>query len=63
MICYMDMTFCPYYKECARGDTCGRALTPEVEKKADKWWPGDKGTAPICQYAEKPDCFEPKEGK
>ena len=56
MICYRDMTFCPFYKEC--GDVCNRALTPEVEKGAELWWKSFKSDdpAPICQFAEKPDC-------
>ena len=49
MICYKDMTFCSYYKECERKD-CVRALTPEVVQAAEKFG------LPICQFAEKPDC-------
>lgn len=30
MICYRDMTYCPYYTDCAHGDSCHRALTQEV---------------------------------
>ena len=55
MICYKDMTFCPFYKECQLGEKCFRALKPEVIEAAHVWW-GDK-TAPIAEYVEKPPCF------
>ena len=66
MICYRDMTFCTYYTSCTHGNTCNRALTPEVIKKADEWWNGggvlaedneDMGEAPISVFAEKSECF------
>lgn len=56
---YRDMIFCPYYKDCKQGDSCGRALTDEVLKGADRWWGGPG--APICQFSCTPDCFEEKE--
>ena len=56
MIGYRDMTFCPFFKQCKKGKKCDRALTDEVKKAAEKWW-GDKH-APICMFAEKPECFE-----
>jgi len=49
MICYKDMTFCSYYKEC-EGIDCIRALTPQVKKDAKRIG------FPICQFLEKPDC-------
>ena len=60
MICYRDMTFCSF-GECRDWDTCPRALTDDVEGRADD------AHLPICQFADKPDCFkeaddEPKEG-
>lgn len=30
MMCYLDMTFCPFWSECKHGDDCYRALTEEV---------------------------------
>ena len=51
-ISYRDMTFCPYWDECKDGGTCGRASTPEVERKADE------SGLPICWYAERPECFK-----
>jgi len=54
MFCYRDMTFCDYYKECKEGEICPRALTKKVIKEANKWMKNP----PICQFAEKPDCFK-----
>ena len=55
MICYRDMTFCTYYKDCMEAGHCDRPLTPEIRIEADAWW-GQAG-APIAVYAEKPDCW------
>ena len=52
MICYRDMTYYPYYTDCAQGDSCHRALTQEVMDAAEKM------ELPICQFAERPKCFE-----
>ena len=52
MICYRDKTYCSYYKDCAHGDSCHRALTPEVVDAAERM------ELPICQFAERPKCFE-----
>ena len=54
MICYRDMCFCTYYKDCARKDECPRPLTPEVQAQAEKWMKN----APIDRFSEKPECFE-----
>lgn len=54
MLCYKDRTYCKYYTECAV--PCSRALTPEVLKAADEWW-GSPDGAPICEFAEEPDCM------
>ena len=51
MMCYRDMTFCPYYKICSK-ENCGRALTSKVNEAAKRL-----GLS-ICQFAEKPDCFD-----
>ena len=56
MMCYRDRTFCDFYKECADGKSCDRALTPEVQEGADKWW--GKDGAPICIFVNKPECFK-----
>lgn len=65
MICYRDMTFCPFHEECGIGDACMRALTDEVIADAQKWWSWFNGSqtdgVPICQYAEKPNCFTKEE--
>jgi len=55
MISYKDMTFCNYYPLCKNGNSCERALTPQIKKDAEKWWGNED--APICQFAELPDCF------
>ena len=53
MICFRDMTFCSFYKECAE-TKCHRALTPEIKHAAERTGLG------ICQFAEKPECFKEK---
>lgn len=55
MMCYKDKTFCPFWRLCKNGYKCDRALTDKVIAGAEKWW--GKPGAPICQYAEFPDCF------
>ena len=52
---YMDMTFCPFWKDCVDGEKCHRALTEKVLARRDAWIKD----GPICQYAEKPSCHEP----
>jgi hypothetical protein len=45
MMCYLDKTFCasPHCE-----NKCGRKLTPEILKAADKWWGKGEGEAPIA---------------
>lgn len=59
MIHYMDMTFCPFWKECAKGEQCERAITDEVRKAAKKWWHGDD--YPMALYSQAPACYAEKE--
>lgn len=59
MICYKDKTFCPFYKECLKGQECDRALTEGVKESAKAWWGTED--APISMFMDKPDCFEEKE--
>ena len=60
---YRDMTFCPFYEDCADGHECPRALTPEVEEDAKTWWGevamnGSRDLGPpIAVYAFPPICF------
>lgn len=63
MICYRDMTFCSFYRECKDGSGCSIALTDKVEADAKKWW-GDncENGPPIAIFADKPACFVNKEG-
>lgn len=57
MMCYRDMTFCPYWRECQKGEKCKRALTPDVEFEA--------GRLPIriAKYLDTPTCFSGKASK
>ena len=59
MICFRDMTFCPFYEDCAIAEHCDFPLTEEVERQAREWWGSDD--APISQWTEKPDCHVKKE--
>lgn len=54
MLCYRDMTFCTYYKECKDGKDCRRALTDEVQKAAEAWMK----EPPISIFGDKPECFK-----
>ena len=56
MMCYRDMTFCKFFTECKEGEGCPRALTMDVISGAEKWFGGK--VASICEYVNKPDCFE-----
>lgn len=49
---YRDMTYCDYL-DCA-DETCRRRLTDSVKQAAELL------RLPICQFAEKPDCFKEK---
>ena len=62
-MCYLDMMFCPFHDTCNEGKSCGWALTEEVKDAAQEWWKPLKGVAPICMFAEIPDCWEPLEKK
>lgn len=59
-LCYRDMTFCEFWRDCAEGDACDRALTAQVQADADEWWGGDD--YPIMVFAERPECFKEKPG-
>ena len=50
MMCYKDMTFCPFFGDCAKRDTCHRPLTAEVIIAAQA------GDRLISQFAAKPEC-------
>lgn len=51
MICYKDMTFCPYFRECIDGDECFRALHDDIIQECTRL-----GLS-ISQFIEKPECF------
>lgn len=59
-MCFRDMTFCTFYKDCANAGTCHRPLTPEVSQAAEKRWGGKD--APIAQFISQPACHEKKDG-
>lgn len=58
MMGFRDMTFCPFYADCADAATCPRALTPAVHDAAAKWW--GKPGAPIAVFTAQPSCHKPK---
>lgn len=60
MMCFRDMTFCEFYKDCAKANECHRPLTPKVKKDAEKWAFKffKDGMAPIAVFLDKPDCHE-----
>ncbi len=63
MICYKDRQFCKFWEDCQDSNICDRALTPEVQAAADKWWEGFKNTdhsAPININMSKPQCHKLK---
>lgn len=61
VMCFRDMAFCKYWKKCAKGEECRRALTEKVKEDAEKWWGGKN--YPISWFADKPECFIKKEKK
>lgn len=52
-ICYLDMSFCPFWTDCAKGPTCYRAITLDVEKGAEEIG------LPIAKYVDQPECYVP----
>ena len=55
MLCYRDMCFCPYYKDCKDGQDCFRALIPDVRRNAES------RDLPVDQFMGKPKCFKEKQ--
>lgn len=52
MICFRDMTFCPYWEKCASGHKCFRALTDNVKEEAMRV------NLPISVFKEEPEeCY------
>jgi hypothetical protein len=54
MLCYKDTTFCGYWQDCRNSDICHRPLTKKIKENSIEFG------LPICQYSEKPDCWEQK---
>jgi len=57
MVCYRDMTFCPFHGDCTHAPDCHRPLTEEVMARAAA------AKMPICRYADKPRCHSDKDGQ
>lgn len=57
MLCYKDMTFCDYHKDCQFGKDCFRKLTEKIIHDANAYH------LPIARYNDKPDCFKELEKK
>ena len=55
MLCYMDKTFCGYYRTCSKGGSCHRALTEQVKESAKK------AELNICVFMERPGCYKSME--
>lgn len=61
MMCYLDMTFCPFWEDCAKASDCRRPLTPEVRERAAAWAKrSGMDRALISTFAGIPDCHTPK---
>lgn len=58
MICYKDRTWC-LQKDCAKFETCPRALTDKEDEQAQKWWGG--ADYPVSAWVEQQECFEQKQ--
>ena len=57
MICYRDMTFCSFWKDCDKANCCSRPITKNVESRAEA------AGLPICRWADKPNCHSDNDGK
>lgn len=51
MLCYRDMTFCPYWKTCKDGMNCFRKADKKLATKAKEFG------LPLCLWATKPECY------
>ena len=60
MLCYKDITFCPFWEECKDGSKCKIALTDEIYEAGIKWSKEvvETDDVLICQLVNKPDCFK-----
>lgn len=60
MMCWKDRTFCNF-DDCDEWNTCNRAFTNEKQVAAGEWWKrggGKAEDAPVCFYADKPQCYK-----
>lgn len=51
-LCYKDMTFCPFWRNCFNVADCHRPLTDEVAEAAHKFG------LPLSQFTDKPSCWK-----
>jgi len=58
MLCFLNKTFCTFWRACIDGEDCARALTDELKEEACEWW-GDNNP-PISSYKTPPKCYEKK---
>jgi len=47
----LDITWCPYWRDCWQADICGRKLTPDVLARAES------AGVVLSRFLEKPPCF------
>ena len=52
MMCYKDITFCAFWRTCAKGGECPRKLSSAVVADADA------KELPIAQFSSLPDCYQ-----
>ena len=58
MICYKDRTFCTN-KACPSFNQCARALTPEVQASAERWWGSPDAPIAVSDF----NCEEVQDGQ
>jgi len=51
---YKDMTFCPFFRSCAEGKTCPRAMTDQIVSDANNF-----GMNVSC-FVDRPFCWKRK---
>jgi hypothetical protein len=54
MMCYKDMAFCTFWRDCKDAAECHRPYTDKVEKEAWAWME----QPPVAFFAAKPDCHK-----
>jgi hypothetical protein len=57
MLCYRDMTFCPFWSDCEKGMDCSRAMDDRAVAAANA-----NGLL-VSQFSEKPECYKERNRK